>query len=183
MPSNAVFCSYLGTGVTIGWTDSDTAWVDSGERDGGILARPAAIPRNRPKTGWIRGRKSRPISTAMSPPSSAGRSGRGCRSIATFTISVVRCMPRVPSWMHGCEAAGKIWPRNRTRGSKSTSPRRSYRCLGSIASGRRTPCARFWIASGRGCVCSAFWLPLTSCPEAAQGIQRTPKSGLWRSCP
>src|SRR5438552_8915403 len=50
-----------------------------------------------PKTAWIRGRRSPPISSATSLRFSAGKDAKGCQSAATSMTSWVPCMPFGPS--------------------------------------------------------------------------------------
>lgn len=49
--------------------------------------------RDRPKTGWIPGKRSRPISSATSRRSSGGRSGRECLSTGISMIEWARSTP------------------------------------------------------------------------------------------
>ena len=114
--------------------------------------------REPPKTAWIRGKKSRPTSTAMSPPSSAGRSGRGCRYTGTCTTGWARSTLPGRSWTRG-RGAGIL---DQRRITGTTPPRQIplYRCRNrryrppepeanlSCRWQRRQPCWRSAQASG-----------------------------------
>ncbi len=87
------------------------------------------------------------------------------------------CMVAKPQAAFGAEGTNRMRKRTEQQPSARVERPGAGRAHGNDTAGARL--ARF----GRGWSTRSCSPSLTSCPEAARGMRRNPKSGLWRCCP